>query len=175
MDPATLSLILSVVQIAGGIGLQLFQNKGQRELTKMGYELNNASIAASMALIKAESEQIAATNMQSLRQAIGAQAAITGARNQLPSGQDAARVFKSESRFAKDEKIRHLNLLTKMTNLKAAGLKSHVEMMTSEAGRANKFFGGLIDSMPITSIVDYATNRPQTTTTSVQSSAMRAI
>lgn len=178
MEPATMTLMLSLAQMAGGIGLQLFQNQDQRKLTKMGYEINNAAIAANMSLAQAQSERIAADNLRSLRQSIGAQVAISGARNQMPSGQDAARLFKSEGRFARDERVRQLNLLTKMSDLKGGGLRSHIEMMTSESRRSAQFWSGTIDAIPVTAIADYYRTPKvpaSTPAVSVQSSIMQEV
>lgn len=119
--------LLLAMQAAGMI-TDYFGTRNQAELMNMGMKVQQAGLETNVAQNRLEAEEASLQSMKQLRQTLGTQIAIFGARGTATNAGSAASIVnESFSNFDSDERIRKLNTLGKETAIKGQGLVSRLQ------------------------------------------------
>ncbi len=119
---------------AAGMVTDFLGTRHQAELMNMGMKVQQAGIEANVEQTRLEAEDASLQSMKALRQNLGTQMAVYAARGTSTSNGSAALNFnESLGNFMQDERLRKLNTLGRVSDLKGQGLISTLE------GKANNY------------------------------------
>jgi hypothetical protein len=123
---------------AAGMVVDYLGAKNQAALAKMGYQLQQSGIESQIEQTRLESEDASLQALKKLRQTMGTQLAIFGARGTNPGAGSAFTLLnESVGNFNSDERTRRLNLLGRMNELKAGKTIS----MLNQSSDVSKIWG----------------------------------
>ncbi len=105
---------------ASGMVVDYLGTRQQADFMRMGAQLQQAGIESQMEMTRLSSEDASLQAMKQLRQSMGAQLAIFGARGTNPSAGSAFSLLTQNiGNFNADERTRRMNLLGRLNELKA--------------------------------------------------------
>ncbi len=145
---------LLAMQAAGAI-FNINQARGEQKLIKIGRDLEQAQFENNLAAVRTESSEASLAELQQLRQNIGNQIAMNAARG-VRSGAGSAQssIQASERTYAKDEKARRMNLLTRENELRANNVLSGLHTLTSETKLGQSLTNQIFKNLPISSLAE---------------------
>lgn len=144
--------ILLAMQAAGMV-TDWLAARDQIKMGRLGAQMQQAGINASLAKTRLESEDSALEAMRSLRQTIGSQIAISAARGTKTGAGSAFSITSdSISKFNSDSRARRMNLLAKEANLRAAGVLNGLHQLESETQIGQSMTKRFTDNFPASSL-----------------------
>jgi hypothetical protein len=130
--------LLLAMQAAGMI-VDYFGTSRQQYYSDIGFKLQQAGIEANIYQTRLETENESLNAMRELRQRMGTQLAIFGARGTNPgAGSAFTSLTQSLSNFYSDERTRRINEMGRETELKGRGLVSSL----NQSGENSKLWQG---------------------------------
>lgn len=143
---------LLAMQAAGAI-YNINEARGQKKLIQMGRALEQAQFETNLEAARTEAAEASLAELQQLRQNIGNQIAINAARGtSSASGSAATSLQSSERTYAKDEKARRMNLLTKENDLRAGNVLSGLHTLQSETKLGQSLTNQIFNKLPISGL-----------------------
>ena len=125
--------LLLAMQAAGMI-TDYIGTRNQQQMADMGAKLEQASIESNIQTTRLQAEDDSLQTLKKLRQTMGTQLAIFGARGTSPgAGSALSMVTNNIGEFNADERMRRLNLLGKENALKGGGLISRLNQQSNNA------------------------------------------
>lgn len=119
--------LLLAMQAAGMI-TDFFGTMQQANLARMGNRINQAGIEANIEMTRLETEDQSLQAMQQLRQNLGTQIAMNAARGTRTGAGSALVGFNTSiGNFNADERVRRINLLAKVNQLRGGGVISALQ------------------------------------------------
>lgn len=140
--------LLLAMQAAGMITDWLgVQN--QNELGEMGAKIQHAGVEASIEQTRLESADASLQAMQNLRKTLGAQAAIFAARGTKSGAGNTLEILtESIGNFNADERMRRINTMGRINQIKAGGLIGDLNASGARSKRWNEFGQRTINRFP---------------------------
>lgn len=136
--------LLLAMQAAGMI-VDYIGNKSQIEMSRMGNQLEQASIDSNIETTRLESADASLQAMKQLRQNLGTQAALSAASGGRGNGLSA---ITSLSNFNADERTRRMNLLSRESQLRAGKILTGMHQLTSETQLGQSMTNRFLQSIP---------------------------
>ena len=143
---------LLAMQAAGAI-YNINEARGKKKLIQMGRDLEQAQFETNLEAARTEASEGSLAELQQLRQNIGNQIAMNAARG-VSSGAGSAQssIQASERTYAKDEKARRMNLLTKENDLRAGNVLSGLHTLQSETKLGQSLTGQIFNNLPTSTL-----------------------
>ena len=146
--PFAFSGFLASMQ-AAGLVMDYSSTKSNQKIIRKGRQLENAQYQTNLEMLRMESSQASLNEMRELRQNIGTQIAVAGAKGQ--SGW--AGVNQATFAFGQDERTRRMNLLTKEAQLRASKVLSGLHSLESETQLGRQFASRALNTLPASSLL----------------------
>ena len=152
---------LLAMQAAGAI-YNVNEAKGQKKMIQMGRQLEQAQFESNLEAARLEASESSLAELQQLRQNIGNQIAINAARGtSSANGSAAVSMQNSERTYAKDEKARRMNLLTKENQLRAGNVLSGLHTLQSETKLGQSLTNQIFNTLPISGLANYFSGKTE--------------
>lgn len=138
---------------AAGMVIDWYGNSQQKQIGRMGTQIEQAGIENQIQMTRLESEEASLAAMKNLRKTLGSQAAVLAARG-TRGGVGSALTLSNESvtNFNSDERMRRMNLLSKETNLRAQNFMVGLHQMTAESQMGQALRQRFFDKLPMASL-----------------------
>lgn len=138
---------------AAGMVIDWYGNSQQKEISRLGTQIEQAGIESQLQMTRLESEEASVAAMKNLRKTLGSQAAVLAARG-TRSGVGSALALSNESvtNFNADERMRRMNLLAKEANLRANSFMVGLHQLTYESQMGQALRQRFFDKLPMATL-----------------------
>ena len=134
---------------AAGMVTDYLGTQNQQRLADYGSQIQQASIEANIEQTRLESEDESLQALKNLRKNLGTQAAVYAARGTNPgAGSAVSYLEESIGNFNSDERMRRMNLLANVGQLKAGGTISKLNQQGENSKLWQGFAQRSINSFP---------------------------